>query len=269
MFSVSSKRRCLGCSRQRARAAFEAQVFAFQPHAATEQLNDLRTFLPPDVQEAHARHAPGVPAFHEFFGANQDVEGRMGTIDTLKERTADGVLLQHNFRSIRFDQFLEFGSVANVDQAKVVLGASGFQAQFAGAAFDVAQVQAARSGGMENALQNVVVECRRRISETSLAQERETPGKDVLPIGRDQARLAFQNALDGLDRPGTVAQHAVQKTRHGQHIAARLFVFGIDGVDRAADEHPQRFFQVVGAQGVGLFLVKAHLFVERKQVAEQ
>ncbi len=61
----------------------------------------------------------------------------------------------------------------------------------------------------------------------------------------------------------------MEKARHGEHVAAFLFVLAVHGVDGAADKYPERLFQVVEAQGVGMVAEQAQLFVEREQIAQQ
>ena len=61
----------------------------------------------------------------------------------------------------------------------------------------------------------------------------------------------------------------LQEAYHGQHVAALAPVLGVDRVDGAADEDPQRPLQVVGPQEISLFLEEALLLVKGQQVAQQ
>ncbi len=257
-----------GMSSRNGGAAPEAHPLALQAHAAAKELDDLRAFLPPDVQEAHVGHAPGVPALHEFFGADEDGEAGIGTADAAKQRGGEGVFFQRHAGRVGFHQFLEFCNVADVNQAEVVLCASGFQPQFAGSGANGAQMQAAARRRMEQPFQDVGIEGLRR--QAGFFQVLETPGEEVHTVRRDQAAFAGQQFADALDHPAAlVFQDVMKEARHGQHVAAFLSVFAIDGVDGAAHEHPERLFQVVGAQRLGLFFKNALLLVKRKQVAQK
>ena len=67
-------------------APFEAEPKPFEPHATTEELDNLRAFRPSDVHQPHRADAPAIPAFGELLGADQDVDGRIPVVDPAKER---------------------------------------------------------------------------------------------------------------------------------------------------------------------------------------
>ena len=56
------------------RAALQAAAEPQQPHPAAEELDDLRSLAAADVQEAHVRDPPTVPALHELLRPHEDVD---------------------------------------------------------------------------------------------------------------------------------------------------------------------------------------------------
>ena len=99
MFSVSSKLDVVGMLRgyvialqieriERTRP-LELETKAFQPHSATEELDDLTAFFLADIHQAHRRHAPGAPAFSEFLRARQHSDRTALSLDVVKQGTGE------------------------------------------------------------------------------------------------------------------------------------------------------------------------------------
>ena len=84
-------------------------------------MDDLCTFTPPNNEKSNVADATGIPAFHEFHGANKNIQRRIGAIDVRKERGSDSVFLQRDTGVIGFHQFFEIVGVANVDETKILL----------------------------------------------------------------------------------------------------------------------------------------------------
>jgi len=120
--------------------AFQTQPLPFQPHAAPEQLDDLRTLTAPDVQQPHVGDAPGIPTFHEFLRADEHVDAGVRPVDVIEERMANGVLFQRDFRRLILHQFFERRCVTDVDQAEIAFSAGRLQSNLARAAANVSQV---------------------------------------------------------------------------------------------------------------------------------
>jgi hypothetical protein len=76
-------------------------------------------------------------------------------VDALEQGGGDGVLFQDDFRRVLLNQFLEFGRIADINQAEVVFGIGAFKPQFAGTALDIAQMQTAAGGRVEEALKAI------------------------------------------------------------------------------------------------------------------
>jgi hypothetical protein len=110
-------------SELRLAAALEAQVVALEPHAAPEELDDLRAFALADVHQAHGRDAPAAPALGELLRPDQQVHRRVRLVDLVEQRARElalarwrAVVCSHSFTSL--------ASSPDVDDAEgLVLGA--------------------------------------------------------------------------------------------------------------------------------------------------
>ena len=249
-------------------AAFQPMPQAAQAHAASEQLDDLRTFAAADVHQPHAGNAPGVPALHELAGAHQHFDGGVRRVDAVEEAVLHRLLLHQYLRRALGHQFAEAARVADGDHAEVAHGVVRLQADLAARSAHEAEAQHVVDARVEDVPENVSIQRLRR--QARIAQRTETALEHVPPVRAFQAALARQQAADAGHRPAAgVVQHAVQKAHHREHVALLAPVAAVHGVHRAADEHPQRALQVVGAQGVLVLGEHPLLFVEGKQIAEQ
>lgn len=55
------------------------------------------------------------------------MQAGIGAVDALEQGGGDGVLFQDDFRRVLLNQFLEFGRIADINQAEVVFGIGAFK----------------------------------------------------------------------------------------------------------------------------------------------
>src|SRR5690606_2566257 len=79
------QRRGEGCTH----AALEAHAVTLQPHTAAEELDDLRALPAPNVHQPHGAHTPAAPALGELSRADQHVDGGVGLIELVEQRSGE------------------------------------------------------------------------------------------------------------------------------------------------------------------------------------
>ena len=105
-------------------AALEAQVVALEPHAASEELDDLRAFAVAHVHQAHRAHAPAAPALGELLRSDQQVHRRVRLVDLVEERAGKLALRDGQLRELclpfasRITKLHQLGVVAHIDDAE-------------------------------------------------------------------------------------------------------------------------------------------------------
>src|SRR5690554_3191069 len=179
----------LGCQyRVEPAGAHQAHVAAFQTHAATEKLDDLRAFLLAGVHQAHAGDTPAVPAFDELLGADQQVDRRALAGDFGEDRI--GQLRLAYLKVLDLPTLEVLGQpqrIAHIDQAKGLLRLPYLQQKLARITGDSVDIQRAATRGMEGMSENVAVEL-----------------FDSWPLGLEPGEAARENLVALLvDQPGS------------------------------------------------------------------
>ena len=118
-------------------------------------MNDLRTFAFSYVEEAHAGYPVAVPAFYEFFGTDEDVEGRCGSVNVLEEGGGiDG--FDGDFRFKFFYGIEEFCGISNVNFSKYWIITT-FHSYFSVRVFEVEKGYSGWGSAVEDGCKDVFV----------------------------------------------------------------------------------------------------------------
>ena len=220
-------------------APFEAHVLAAEAHAASEQLDDLRTFLSADVEQSHRADAPAVPSFDELLCTDEDIDRAVRLVDVAEEAFGHDIFgFVDDAAVICLDEFFESVGIADVDEPKGFGAACGFQGDFALRASDIAQMQRATRACMEYLGEDAVVNgCR---CFAVFPEIGESVGEDIGTVFIGESGIAAQDFLNGADCPPVfVLEDAVEETDDVKHIGTGFLFFGVDSVNLTSDECPQ------------------------------
>ena len=220
-------------------APFETHVLAAEAHAASEQLDDLRTFLSADVEQSHRADAPAIPSLDELLCADEDVDGAVRLVDVAEEAFCHDIFgFPDDAAVICLDKFFESVGIADVDESKVVGAGCSFQGNFAWRASDIAEVQRAAGFSMEYLGEDAVVNgCR---CFAVFPEIGESVGEDIGTVFIGESGIAAQDFLNGADCPLVfVLEDAVEETDDVKHIGTLFIFFGVDSVNLTPDECPQ------------------------------
>ncbi|MNE34809.1 hypothetical protein D3C80_1285450 [compost metagenome] len=170
--------------------ALEGHSASLEAHPAPEQLDDLRAFTLPHIQEAHGGNAPARPTLGEFSRADENVQLAARVVDRFKQARSKVVGFAVKILNV-LRVFEEAGIIANVDQAKRI-SRSNTQRQFPLAVFQVHQLEALAGISVEKTLQDIVIYC----LCISLHQRDEAAGKNVVALGVQEARFVRDQIRD-------------------------------------------------------------------------
>ena len=196
-------------------AALERVIPTFQTNTTTEQLDDLRAFALPHVQQTHGGNPPTAPAFSEFAGANQHVQLTVLVVQCAEHRPAEIIRFRVKQRQVfGLFGFLEKACiVTDVDQAER-LRLTHPKHQFALAVFEIDHLQPLLGIGIEQELQDAAV----HIIRTKRHQRGETVMENIATLAVQQACRVSQQILQPQLGFGFIVQEPRKETQHVQDV---------------------------------------------------
>ena len=245
-------------------------MMTMEAHTSTKELDGLAAFALCEVDQAHGRNAPTVPAFSKLSGANQHVDCRLILIDCAKQRLRHKLFCM-SYNALCFAIFDQRSGIANADHTKVIALVANAQANLT---INLAKILHMQSGficdgvSIEHNSQQIIEHISRiQMMIRHFLKAYKIAIEQFIASAINQTSIFIQHRLDSANGSCAIPDESINEKQDFFNISQ---VFILRGSDYSiAHKYHQRLLNFERSILFSISMVQLHLLIEGQETASQ